>query len=357
MSSNFLFRFFPNHRRRVIVVHRTTEIIRMQHRCHSSLQCSSFSLISIPKLSFYQFSKPLINAAHSLRNISSSPKSPESSSSLLDDDTTYLKQQLEACQNGKQVSELIRKTPKSFETLTNFQLLVDKLDALRKLKMKPRQVAGLLNALSKLHIHQNNHSTRVLYHQLLWELSQIAKVLFKHMNNKDICIVLNALAKQNMKNDNLFHQAAKKMDISTMNSQDLAQTVNAYAKLEYHNPKLFQSVASAALPMIQSFSPQGLANLANAYAKVNHSHRFLFEAVADETVGRLTKPKNNKKKEHSTLFTAQGLANIVNAFAKTNHHNRPDLFQAIAKRAIPIMDTFNSQNLANTVNAYAKVDQ
>lgn len=98
------------------------------------------------------------------------------------------------------------------------------------------------------------------------------------------------------------------------------------------------------------------ANLANAYAKVNHRHRFLFEAVADETIHRLTKPRSNKKKDYSTHFTAQGLANIANAFAKTNHHNRPDLFQAIAKRAIPIMDTFNSQNFANAVNAYAKVD-
>jgi hypothetical protein len=37
-------------------------------------------------------------------------------------------------------------------------------------------------------------------------------------------------------------------------------------------------------------------------------------------------------------------------------HRHPVLFDAVAKAAIPIIDTFDSQGLANMVDGYAKMD-
>ena len=53
-------------------------------------------------------------------------------------------------------------------------------------------------------------------------------------------------------------------------------------------------------------------------------------------------------------FTPQGLANMVNAYAKMGYDN-PELFDEVARAAIPIIHTFNAMDIANTANAFAKM--
>jgi hypothetical protein len=270
-------------------------------------------------------------------------------------ESVSLSKQLDACQNGSELSKFLRQNPSAFYQSQEFQKLVDKVDSLQKMKMKPIEVSGLLNALSKA-----STSAREKHRLVLLELSHLAKRLLKHYQVKDISIVLNALARRNVQNDKLFQQAGKILvsNISTMNPQDMATATNAFAKLQHPNPDLFHAVATAAIPKIQDFTPQGLANLVNAFAKMNVQQDDLFDAVANETIRQLTASSKKKHDSRKSSFTAQGLANIANAFAKMNHHSKSSdlLFLSIAETAIPIIHTFNSQNLANTANAFAKTN-
>lgn len=214
--------------------------------------------------------------------------------------------------------------------------------------MTPAQIAGLMNAISRISTVAKSQQRDALL-----DLSHIAKPILKHCQVKDICIILNALARKNVRNDKRLFQQASQMLVSNrkmaMNPQDLATVANAFARVHHHSPKLFEVIAEQSIPQIQDFSPQGLANLVNAFSKQNHQDsRLLFEAVANETEAILLKQR--------TAFTPQGLANIANAFAKMNHSN-PKLFGAIANAAIPCIHEFNPQNLSNMANAFSKMDQ
>ncbi|KAL3935670.1 MAG: hypothetical protein SGBAC_008851 [Bacillariaceae sp.] len=214
--------------------------------------------------------------------------------------------------------------------------------------MTPAQVAGLMNALSRISTVAKSQQR-----QALLDLSRTAKPILKHCQVKDICIILNALARKNVRNDRRLFQQASQMLVSNrkmpMNPQDLATVANAFARVHHHSPKLFEVIAEQGIPQIQDFSPQGLANLVNAFAKQNHQDsRLLFEAVAKETEAILLKQR--------TAFTPQGLANVANAFAKMNHSS-PKLFEAIANAAIPCIREFNPQNLSNMANGFSKMNQ
>eukprot|EP00980_Cylindrotheca_fusiformis_P013794 scaffold3563_cov70-Cylindrotheca_fusiformis.AAC.1 len=307
---------------------------------------------------------------------------------------------LENCQNVREISKLLRdeQHPLAFYKANDFKKLVKKtmdivlLQTKKKsnidARIKPYEISGLMNALSKVSTQDDE-----MHRQVLFNLSQ--QLVIANNNNrrglknyriKDISIILNALARRNVHNEMFFQQAAAhiliKKNSTLMNPQDLANISNAYAKVNHHSSSsdlLFQAIAKASISQIQDFTPQGLANLVNAFAKMNHHHRGenddLLDAVSNETILRLSSSSRNvsTSKKHETIpslrqksssnFTAQGLANIVNAFAKMmNHHHHHHsgrtkvLFETIATVAISNISTFNSQNLANTANAFAKMN-
>ena len=121
--------------------------------------------------------------------------------------------------------------------------------------------------------------------------------------------------------------------IRTFNSQELANVVNAYARMNINNPQLFDEVAKAACPIIDTFSSQALSNTVNAYAKMGINNTPLFEEVAMAIIPIIR------------TFTPQALANTINAFAKLNINNT-QLFDEIADTTISITDAFNSQDLS-----------
>eukprot|EP00980_Cylindrotheca_fusiformis_P013799 scaffold3564_cov62-Cylindrotheca_fusiformis.AAC.1 len=323
-------------------------------------------------------------------------------------------QKLENCQNVREISKLLRDEhhhPLAFYKANDFKKLVkttmdivllqqqqtkkkkSNIDA----RIKPYEISGLMNALSKVSTQDDK-----MHRQVLFNLSQQLVIANNNNNNKrggglknyrvkDISIILNALARRNVHNETFFQQAAAhiliKKNSTLMNPQDLANISNAYAKVNHHSSSsdlLFEAIAKASISQIQDFTPQGLANLVNAFAKMNHHHHRrenddLLDAVSNETILRLSSSSSRSNsrnvstsKKHETNpslrqrsssnFTAQGLANIVNAFAKMmNHHHSgttttKKLFETIATVAISNISTFNSQNLANTANAFAKMN-
>jgi hypothetical protein len=80
-----------------------------------------------------------------------------------------------------------------------------------------------------------------------------------------------------------------------------------------------------------------------AYATAGHASPDLFEAVARVAVPRLGE------------FNPQDLANTVWAYATAGHAS-PDLFEAVARVAVPRLGEFNPQDLASTAWAYAVAD-
>ena len=102
--------------------------------------------------------------------------------------------------------------------------------------------------------------------------------------------------------------------------------------------ELFDAVATAAIPIINSF------NTVDALAKMNHHHAELFDTVAMAAIPIID------------TFNFQDLFNTANTFAKMNHHY-PELFDTVATAVIPIIDSFEPQGLSNTVNAFATLNR
>jgi hypothetical protein len=254
--------------------------------------------------------------------------------------------QLQACQNSKEVSAVIRSNPAHFQHPTLFHKLLDRVDSLQKERLRPREIAGLVNSLSKLSTTSDENRRR--HQTAMFALSESARLQLRYFHARDLSILLNAIARKYIRNDALFEHAAKVVmfKIESLNSQDLANTANAFAKLNCSSPRLFNGIAKAAIPLIYTFTTQGLANIVNAFAKMNHIHSDLFEAVASQTIHYLL--------EDTKSFTAQGLSNMVNAFAKVSH-SHPELFETVAAAVTQNIQLFNSQNLANTINAFAKM--
>ena len=260
-----------------------------------------------------------------------------------------IKQKIGDCANGKQISEVIRFYPKAFEKTSSLQLMADRIRTLllqHKIIHNPREVAGLLNALSRIYA---KGTTRDLQRRLVFELSDAVwtkhqgKVFFR--KTRDISMVFNALAKTNTKNEALIRQLAEnaKLQISDFNAQDLSNTVNALAKLCINDSQLLDAAANSSIEKIDEFTPLGLATLTNGFAKLNHAHPRLFDSIAHAAIPIIYR------------FSAQGLALTVNGFAKLDHPS-PKLFDAVARTAPPIISTFSSQHLANTANAFAKMN-
>ena len=65
---------------------------------------------------------------------------------------------------------------------------------------------------------------------------------------------------------------------------------NAFAKMDHRHPELFDNIATAAIPIINTFNAQDLANTVNAYARMRHRSPRLFEAVADAAMPILDSP-------------------------------------------------------------------
>jgi len=260
--------------------------------------------------------------------------------------TSDLSKQLQACQNARDLSMFLRTNGRLFYGRQEFELLAQSIKVMSKTtRMTPAQVAGLMNALSRISTVAKSQQR-----QALLDLSHIAQPILKNCQVKELCIILNSLARKSVRNDKVFHPASQMLVVSSrkMNPQDLAIVANAFARVQHYSPKLFEVIAMQAISQIQDFSPQGLANLVNAFAKQNHRNAKLFEAVANESERRLVLLQPD-------TFTPQGLANIANAFGKMNHSS-PKLFAAIAKAAVPCIQEFNPQNLSNMANAFARMN-
>jgi len=252
--------------------------------------------------------------------------------------------QIERCKNAYGLAQIIRNNNNLLLSDDVFNALKQKIETLQP-NMTPRNISGLLNVLSKQRLNNITKSRCQLIMTTLADIVISQMNTSKYYDGRDLSMIVNALAKVQLKHRKLFIEVAKEtiLIIDTFNAQDLANTVNAFVKLNYRHPKLFDSVATAAIPIISTFNAQELANIVNAFARVNHPNPELFDSVATAAITII----------HT--FSAQGLANTVNSFAKVNHRN-PELFDTVATATIPIIHTFNAQNLANTVNAFAKVN-
>lgn len=243
----------------------------------------------------------------------------------------------------------------------------------KETRMTPAQVAGLMNSLSRLSTVATSQQRQVLLN-----LSEVALNFLKACQVKELCMILNSLARKNVRNDKIFHMSSKLLLSMDLNPQDLSVVSNgtysnsllaksvdsllttmgssksflsnetAYARVRHQSPVLFDTIALQAISQVQDFLPQGLTNLVNAFSKQKHSHSTLFDAVARQVERCLVT-------NHGDSFTPQGLANIVNAYAKMNHSDSK-MFSAIAEVSIPIIHEFNAQNLSNMANAYAKMN-
>jgi len=207
---------------------------------------------------------------------------------------------IESCRDAFELGSIMRITNKNvFMTDRTSEALAKKIKALAS-RMRVRGAAGLLNSLSKERVPNQR---RNLHYGLMTLLTEVPMKKMKECKAKDMSMIVNALSKQGIKNDQLFHNIAKKAiaSIGTFNAQDLANVSNAYAKMDHRHPHLFDKIASASIPIISTFNAQDLANTANAYARMDLHHPELFHKIASASILIISS------------FKAQELANTANA--------------------------------------------
>jgi uncharacterized protein YigA (DUF484 family) len=244
------------------------------------------------------------------------------------------------CHNARQLGKILQENEALFDSRGAITAFVKKISALKQ-NMTKYDILGLLNKLSNAQVPVK--AERV-HRDVMITMGKGAIAKVDCFEAKDISLTLNAFARRNIQNDEVFKWLgeAALLIIGKFNAQSLAILVNAFAKLNYRNSKLFDEVAQAALAIIHTFDAKNLANTVNAFAKLDYQYLELFDAIA-----RATLPMIHK-------FNAHDLANIVNAFAKMEHRN-DRLFCKIAKASLPMIHRFNAQDLANTANAFAKM--
>ncbi|CAJ1964534.1 unnamed protein product [Cylindrotheca closterium] len=336
----------------VILLKSTTSLNQKKQSMFGRQICCKSLLIQLPQQQFRD-SAFFLHGYSTLRHFSQSTHGARRSN------TSHISQQLQACQNARDLSMFLRTNGRLFHGRQEFELLEQRIKVLNKTtRMTAAHVAGLMNAVSRISTVAKSQQR-----QALMDLSRVAQPMLRHCQVKELCNILNSLASKDVQNHKLFHQASKFLMSSNysmaMNPQDMAILANAFARVQHQSSKLFEAIAVQAIPQIQDFTPQGLSNLVNAFSKQDHPDSKLFEAVADETERRLTMLRRQQEDDDdvddSLVFSPQGLANIANAFAKMHHHHHPKLFAAISKAAIPCIDEFTPQNLSNMANAFAKM--
>jgi len=257
----------------------------------------------------------------------------------------YLMTRIINCPYGFKLNQIIRDSSSQiFSSVELSQALLHRIQAFDQSEsLKPADISGLLNCLSKQKIRNND--TKKIHREAMGALSSSSLSNIHRFNARQISMTANSLARLHLVDPTIFDLMANRAVsiINTFNSQGLANTINAYAKMRHVHPDLFRSTAKASIQIMHTFNSQELANVANAYAKMNYPHGNLFENIAHEAIPIIN------------TFNAQELSNLVTAFAKL-HHQHPPLFNAVSHAATDKIQTFNSQNMANTLRAYAKVN-
>ncbi|KAG0581645.1 hypothetical protein KC19_4G268400 [Ceratodon purpureus] len=130
-----------------------------------------------------------------------------------------------------------------------------------------------------------------------------------------------------------LHRIAKRLDEASMRKSE---------KLMFARRPEMRDFLDASVKAFPWCSGQGLANIAWALSKIGGSALFI------EEMDLLADAAHEKLPE----FNAQNLANTTGAFASMLH-SAPFLFEAVAKRAGTLTDTFRPQELVQILWAFA----
>jgi hypothetical protein len=252
-----------------------------------------------------------------------------------------LLRQIKTCVDTRALSEIVRSTSNLFDRPAAVKVFCRRFEILKS-KMQSRDISGLLNKLSK--VDPSTPSSKQIHQKLMVDLSDLAIDKMHYLDAKDISLVLNALAKRNIRNDELFQKAgeAALSRANEFNPRDISTTVNAFAKMKYQQTEFFEAIAGVAIALIKSFDAQGLSNMVCAFAKFKHYHPVLFGRAATMAVSIIS------------TFTAQNLCNILDGFATLGHWNTR-LFEAITSAAISIIHTFKAKDFSFMTKDYARL--
>jgi hypothetical protein len=253
-----------------------------------------------------------------------------------------LLRQIETCDDTHALSEIVRSTSNLFDRPAAVKVFCRRLNTLKP-KMRNRDISGLLNKLSKVNL--STTKSKRIRQKLMVDLSDLAIDKMHCLSARDISLVLNALARRNIRNDKLFQKAGEVAlsRANEFNPRDISATVNAFAKMKYQQTEFFEAIAEVAIALIKSFDAQGLSNMVSAFTKAEHCHPVLFERVATMAVSIIS------------TFTAQNLCNILDAFTRLGHCNT-GLFEAITSAAVSIIHTFKARDFTSMTKDYARLD-
>ena len=111
-------------------------------------------------------------------------------------------QDIERCNTGRELGDIIRNNSNLFHSKDAIKALNQRFIHLKP-NMKSRDIVGLLNILSKARVPR---TARQVQKNLMSSLSDLALESLEYFSARDISMLLNAMAKQRIRNDlSLIH--------------------------------------------------------------------------------------------------------------------------------------------------------
>lgn len=252
-----------------------------------------------------------------------------------------LMRRLETCNDIYSLAAIVATTSKFFDRPVAVRTFCLRLELLKP-KMKNRDISDLLNKLSKAKM--SVPTSKPIHRRVMKELSDLAVAKLRHLETRDISIVLNATAKQNIHNERLFERAAKCLSSRAreVDPKDISMALNAFARMNFKRTEFLDAMADEAISAIRFFDPQNLSLTACAFAKFGHHHPALFDAVAKQSV------------EIISNFDIQSLCATIDAFAQLDHRNKR-LLEVIASAAISFVHRLKAKDLSCLAKSYARL--
>ncbi|KAL3944278.1 MAG: hypothetical protein SGBAC_001623 [Bacillariaceae sp.] len=297
-----------------------------------------------------QFHSPTNTQPELTRKVTPSPKlrkiqidndSPRDVKQFVGKGKDYV-QLIQDCKSTREFGKLMKWNGKIFRSATCLSAVLRKLDEI-KLDFCSRDVAILLNVFAN---SRSASEVTGLYRAILTSLADVALATLHEANAKDVSMTLHALVKRNIRNTQLFQEAAERgiAIMDDFNPEGLSNMLEALAVTKSYSYEFFDRAAKAAISMMfnDDFNSQSICFVADAFARTKHYDAELFAAMAKKAIPFLD------------TFRPQDLVLLIDAFANSEHEDCDDLFDEASETIADKIHYFNTEGLVRLVRSFAK---